>query len=448
MARVSLVRLREALKPIVFLTSGTRGDIQPVAALAFGLQTAGVRVRVAAPPAYRDLVEGQSLPFIPLDGNPSELLTRPGAQSALTFNDFPLRGLRSMLDYIRAAQPVYAQMIKNGWEASTDASALVVGLPTLWGKSIAQALRIPCIGAFLQPLSATREFPSPLLPAQLKLGSAYNRLTYRLIAQSIHLPWRGVVNEWRREYLGLGPLPGLYDYFDQMDSILYGFSSRVVPRPREWKDTIAITGYWQIPERNYQPPQDLLNFLRSGPQPYFIGFGSPGMHDPAALTALLVKVIEGTGLRVVLSLPAGFDADPAHSFPPNLFLLRTEVPHDWLFPRMAGIVHHGGAGTTAATLRAGVPMLITPLAADQFFWGERIHALGLGPRPMPQRKLTADFMERAFMEMQGEEMKENAARLGEGIRAEDGVAEAVSWIETFLRSGRSPKPDLVRRWGS
>ena len=191
------------MKPVVFLTSGTRGDVQPITTLARGLQDKGHPVRVGTPIAFREIVESQGVPYASLEGNPSDLLTKPGTQSALTFNDHPLDGIKSAWGYLKAARPIYAQMIKNGWEISQDASVLVIGLPTIWGTSIAEKLGIPCIGAFLQPVTSTREFPSPLLPSILKLGKAYNKLTYWLMAQAIYLPWRKTINQWRNESLGI-----------------------------------------------------------------------------------------------------------------------------------------------------------------------------------------------------------------------------------------------------
>ncbi len=431
--RISLARVREELKPIVFLTSGTRGDVQPITALARGLQERGRAVRVAAPPAFRDIVESQSVPFAPLEGNPSDLLTAPGSQSALTFNNSPLQGIKSALGYLKAAQPVYAQMLRNAWLASQDASALVIGLPTIWGTSIAEKLGIACIGAFLQPVTSTHEFPSPLLPSTLKLGRAYNQLTYWLMSQAVYLPWRKTINHWRQESLGLSPLPLFHNHFKQINATIYGFSKKVVPQPKDWNHKNFITGYWSLPANSYSPASELKSFIENNDSPFFFGFGSPGMHEPRALIKLLMTAIERANIRAVISLPKDMDVVTQSE---NIFIQKESIPHNWLFPRMAGIVHHGGAGTTAEALKAGAPSFITPLAVDQFFWGEKVYQLGVSPRAVPQRELTVEKLVNALNEMKIEiMMKENAKKLGEELRAEDGIANAVRALETVLEAG-------------
>ncbi len=425
------------LKPIVFLTSGTRGDVQPVTALARGLQDKGYVVRVAAPPAFRDIVESQSVPFAPLEGNPSDLLTAPGSQSSLTFNNSPAQGIKSALGYLKAAQPVYAQMLQNAWQVSQDASALVIGLPTIWGTSIGEKLRIPSIGAFLQPVTSTSDFPSPLLPTTLKLGRSYNKLTYWLMSQAVYWPWRKTINQWRRVSLEMSSLPLFHNHFNQMDAVLYGFSEKVVEHPKDWNHKKTITGYWSLPAKSYSSSFELNSFIENSDKPYYFGFGSPGMHEPKALFDLLFAAIKKSNIRAVISLPKDVDLHKVQQQAVGLqiYLLSENIPHSWLFPQMAGIVHHGGAGTTAAALKAGVPSFITPLAVDQFFWGERVSQLGVGPQAVPQRELTVDKLVNAFNEMKEERMKEAARVLGKEIRTEDGIVKAVQVLEMILETG-------------
>ncbi len=430
--RILLEDVPKELNPIVFLTSGTRGDVQPLSALARGLQDEGFSVRVAAPPAFQEIVESASVPYAPLEGNPSDLMTAPGKQSALTFNENnPLSGVRSALDYLRAAQPVYAQMIENGWRVSQDASALIIGLSTIWGTSIGEALKVPCIGAFLQPVSSTGEFPSPLLPSILRPGRTYNKLTYWFMSQAVHLPWRKVINRWRTGSLGLKPLPLFYSSFEKMDMLVYGFSETVLPRPADWSASRQITGYWSVKSAGYMPSAELSHFLSSGTAPVYFGFGSPGMHEPEALVKLLMQAIRQASIRAVLSIPARVEVRSDHE---TILILREAVPHQWLFPQMAGIVHHGGAGTTGEALKAGVPSLIVPLAVDQFFWGEHVYSLGVSPRAIPQRELTVEKLAKALEQMKGQTMKGAARKLGETLRSEDGVASAAGAIKNFIEA--------------
>ena len=422
-----------APRPIVFLTSGTRGDVQPVIALARGLQAAGHNVRVAAPPAFRDFVESHQLPFALVEGNPSDLMTTVGGQSALTFDGNPVRSMRATWKYVQRARPIYAQMLTNAWDASRDASTIVIGLPTLWGVSIAEALGAPCIGAFLQPVQPTEEFPSPLIPSTFSLGRGYNRLSYFLAGLVVWLPWRGVINRWRTDTLGLktfpiwGPSPRPFGHFDLM---LHGFSELVVPRPRDWDAKTITTDYWNLPPEDYSPPKALSDFLNAGEAPFYFGFGSPGVRAPDETVRIVLKAIELSHIRAVSAAPPGLSIQE-HSN--EVLFLRESVPHDWLFPHMAGIVHHGGAGTTAAALRAGIPSLALPMAVDQFFWAKRISALGAGPRVIPQFQLSVKNLVERLEEMKEEKMKEAARRLGQALRAEAGVTRAVEEIDILLK---------------
>ena len=167
-----------------------------------------------------------------------------------------------------------------------------------------------------------------------------------------------------------------------MDAILYGFSEKVVPYPKDWKKNNHITGYWSLDAHPFTPPLELQTFIQSGEKPFYIGFGSPGMYKPGALIDLLFTAIQKSNIRAVIAIPRDVEINSAQhkAVEHQIYLLRGDIPHQWLFPQMAGIVHHGGAGTTGEALKAGVPSLILPLAVDQFFWGERVIRLGVSPR--------------------------------------------------------------------
>jgi sterol 3beta-glucosyltransferase len=191
----------------------------------------------------------------------------------------------------------------------------------------------------------------------------------------------------------------------------------------------VITGYWFLDvQSEWAPPPELAHFLKAGPPPVYIGFGSPGTRQPLEIVASVVSALETHRLRGVLALAGEVE----NLMLPDTILPIAEAPHAWLFPRMAAVVHHGGAGTTAASLRAGVPTLVTPLAVDQFFWGQRVEALGVGPRPIPQRSLSAARLAQALGQAtQDEAMQARAQALGQAIQAEDGVQRAVETIRSM-----------------
>jgi UDP:flavonoid glycosyltransferase YjiC (YdhE family) len=206
----------------------------------------------------------------------------------------------------------------------------------------------------------------------------------------------------------------------------------VVPRPPEWSDRVHVTGYWFLDEASgFEPPEALAEFLEEGPKPVYVGFGSMTLVDPEATRALVLEALARAGQRAIVAIGRGAPQGARLS---RTVLALDAAPHDWLFPRVAAVAHHGGAGTTAAGLRAGAPTVVLPLVGDQFFWGERVRALGAGPAPLPFARLSADGLAAAIRKAaEDDRIRERAAELGRRIRGEDGVARAVKALEKILR---------------
>jgi UDP:flavonoid glycosyltransferase YjiC (YdhE family) len=257
-------------------------------------------------------------------------------------------------------------------------------------------------------------------------------LSHRLTELGIWMPLRGAMQKARREVLGLAGAPGAH----LANPVLYGFSRHVVPLPEGGPRPRHVTGYWFLPAAaSWVMPPALEAFLAQGGPVVSIGFGSMASKDPAAVTEIVVGAVRDVGIRaVLLSGWGGLD----RLGPADQVYVADALPHDRLFPRMAGVVHHGGAGTTGAGVRAGVPSLVVPFGVDQPFWGGRLAALGVGPEPIARKRLTRATLAaglRSLVEDAG--MRARAAELGERVRAEDGVGTAVQLIERF-GSGRHP----------
>jgi sterol 3beta-glucosyltransferase len=440
--------MKAGVAPVVMLASGTRGDVQPFLALALGLRRAGIRAVVAAAPRFRSLVECRGMEFAGLEGNPSDLMAGDSRSMPASLRGGALRGAAATIRFLRGAQAEYRRMLESAAAVCSRlrARAVIVGLASTWGLSLAEALGIPAVPCMLQPFGRTRGFPSALFPVRASLGSAYNELSYRVIEQSMWLPWRRTINEWRRRTLGLAALPPAGPWKERYARgfpCLYGFSPAVVPAPSDWPAEHLVTGYWFLDDGpGEEPSPGLERFLSSGPQPLYIGFGSMGMHGGAEALAVIERALESSGLRAVVS-PGGITLPPgAH----RRIFVAADVPHMWLFPRTAAVMHHGGAGTTAMGLRAGVPSIISPTAADQHFWAERVARIGAGPRPLAPRDLTADTLAKVFSRTVSDEaMRERARLLGERIRAENGVARAVEALLPLLGgTGPASLRDLHR----
>jgi UDP:flavonoid glycosyltransferase YjiC (YdhE family) len=292
---------------------------------------------------------------------------------------------------------------------------------------------IPGYAAYLQPISPTREFPSPPYPF-LPLGGAYNLSSYYFNQELSWLALRGAGNAARKDVLGLPSLP-MSSPFPRLHReqfpVLCGFSEHVVPKPRDWYEALTPTGYWFLDtQTGWTPPRALTDFLQSGPAPVYIGFGSMHSRVAEAVTRLAIKAIELSGQRGILL--TGWGGLAQMDMPRTVHVIES-APHDWLFPQMSAVVHHCGAGTTAAGVRAGVPTVGVPFFADQPFWAEMMFRRGAGTKPIPRKKLTAERLaETMRIAVSDERLRARAAELGEKVRREDGVGKAVKILEAHF----------------
>lgn len=417
---------------LVILSIGSRGDVQPYIALSKGLQKAGHQVRLAAPALFQDLADEYEVDFFGLRVNPKEIM-----QSELSklFIDSSRNPLGFLILYKQFADTIMGGMNREFWVACQESDAIIYSPFAVIGHFVAQKLGIPRIATALQPLSRTEEFPNILLPGWLKLGGTFNYSSHLLAEQILWQPIRRTINEGILRELELPPAPlaGPFEQlYEEQTPSLYAFSPQVAPPPKDWPGWIHVTGYWFLePPPGWQPPGELLDFLEAGPPPVYIGFGSMTNRKPTESVELALDALHQSKQRGILL--EGWGGLTKEDLPENVLVL-DGIPHLWLFPRMAAVVHHGGAGTTGVGLRSGVPSIIVPHFADQPFWGEQVHKLGVGPRPIPRWRLTASGLAKAIRRaVEDGEMRSRAARLGEQLRAEDGVQRAVEIILSNMK---------------
>ena len=410
---------------------GTRGDVQPYIALGKGLQAAGHYVRITTHRIFEDFVREHELDFSPTEGDPKEvLLTQAMADMGMN----PIRLNRWLVKNFR---PVMDDVFRATLNGARGADVLLNSALSFAGWHVAEKLGIPAIAAYLQPATPTRAFhgmSSPAPPAWLPFRGVYNILTTKLANQSFFAMTRPLTNACRAEILGLPPIDaGYYWGIDRASApvpILYGYSPSVIPKPPDWGDFQQVTGYWFLEAaQDYKPPVALTTFLESGPPPIYVGFGSMIDHEQGQTIRIIIEALGQTQQRAILL--GGWGNLGSGELPD--FILRVDsVPHDWLFPRMRAVVHHGGAGTTAAGLRAGVPTAIIPFTADQPFWAWRVHELGVGPKWILRKRLTAQKLAAAIDQaVHDQTMAQRAKEIGEAIRAEDGLEAAVRAVEQF-----------------
>jgi UDP:flavonoid glycosyltransferase YjiC (YdhE family) len=416
---------------ITIIAFGTQGDVQPFIALGKGLEATGDCVTVVTHDIFQTFVELQGLRFRPLRGvNIKDIIEQLAGHSGGTGGR---QGrLAQVVKAYRLLKTALSDMGDSCYEAC-QGSDLMIYAPLIPGvfDTVAEELTIPRIIAALQPFDITSEFPCFIFTRSL--GGYFNRLSYPIAWMAGWSMYRSGVNVWRQKRFQLPPLEWNYLLHTAKGSVprIYGFSPSVIPKPLDWGPHSSITGYWFLDQsQTWQPPSTLLDFLESGPPPVYIGFGSMIMQDPESAVLLVLKTLDRIRQRGVLL--TGWTGLRQTDLPDHVISVDA-VPHEWLFPRTVAAVHHGGAGTTAAALRAGVPSIIIPFIIDQPFWGQRVFGLGTGPQPIPRKKLTPDRLSAAIHKaITNTPMRQRAAALGERIRSEDGVAQAVDCIHHIM----------------
>jgi UDP:flavonoid glycosyltransferase YjiC (YdhE family) len=397
--------------------------VQPYLALALGLKSRGHDVLVAAPLLFEAFVGSRDIAFVHLPGEFLELLETPEAKAAIAGSG----GFAAGFKMIKLFKPIGRKQLSAEWSAAQRFTPeMIIYHPKAVGAPhIAE--KLGCVSVLASPLpgfTPTDEFASPLMPFR-SLGPL-NRLTHSVMAGSGDAIFRGMIGDWRVKELGLSRRPRrrLVPH-----ATLYAYSQHVVPIPADWPSNVDVTGYWFLDDdKDWRPSPELQKFLSAGSPPVYVGFGSmPGL-DPVALTSAVVDALIEAGQRGVLATGGG--AIHGEAGGDHVHVIEG-APHDKLFPLMSACVHHGGAGTTAASLRAGRPMVICPFFGDQPFWAHRVEDLGLGPKSLDRKRLSSGSLAAAIREATDTPAYElRAAAIGRAVRAEDGVARAISFLES------------------
>ena len=426
---------------IAIIAPGSRGDIQPYVALGAGLAKAGHYVRIVTNMEFEELVRSHELEFWGVDLGLQIALQSSDVRSAIEGGGL----IRSFIALSRIARRGSQLLAEQGLEAAQGMDAILSGFGGLFmAYSLAQKLNLPLIQAYNVPITPTREFAGALLP-KLPFARVLNALTHRMTRQILWMASRAAGDTARKTVLGLPSAPQIGPFESGIlknGPVLYGLSPSFLPKPKDWDKQVVMTGWWFAePAQGWRPYVDLLRFLDEGPAPVFIGFGSMSHKDANKTMELVLSALQISGQRGIVQ--AGWGGLNAQDLPPRVFLV-DNIPHAWLFSKVRAVVHHGGAGTTAAGVRAGVPTIVVPFHGDQPFWGRCVSELGVGPKPIPRKRLTATLLANAITAAtQSEDMRARAFALGVKVRREDGVANAVEWMEWHANQGLlAPLPSL------
>ncbi|XP_066346589.1 sterol 3-beta-glucosyltransferase UGT80A2-like [Miscanthus floridulus] len=414
---------------IVILIVGTRGDVQPFVAIGKRLQDYGHRVRLATHANFKEFVLTAGLEFFPLGGDPkilAEYMVKNKGFLPSGPSEIPIQR-KQMKEIIFSLLPACKEPDPDtGIPFKVDA---IIANPPAYGHThVAEALKVPIHIFFTMPWTPTSEFPHPL--SRVKQPAGY-RLSYQIVDSMIWLGIRDMINEFRKKKLKLRPVTYLSGSQGSGNDIPHGYiwSPHLVPKPKDWGPKIDVVGFCFLDlASNYVPPEPLVKWLEAGDKPIYVGFGSLPVQDPQKMTEIIVKALEITGQRGIIN--KGWGGLGTLEEPKDFVYLLDNCPHDWLFLQCKAVVHHGGAGTTAAGLKAACPTTIVPFFGDQPFWGDRVHARGLGPPPIPVDQFGLQKLVDAIKFMMKPEVKDKAVELAKAMESEDGVTGAV---RAFLR---------------
>ncbi|KAH9734528.1 sterol 3-beta-glucosyltransferase ugt80a2 [Citrus sinensis] len=427
---------------IVMLIVGTRGDVQPFVAIGKRLQEDGHRVRLATHANFKDFVLGAGLEFFPLGGDPKILAGYmvknkgflPSGPSEIPIQRNQLKEIiYSLLPACKDPDPDTMVPFKP--------DAIIANPPAYGHTHVAESLKVPLHIIFTMPWTPTSEFPHPL--SRVKQPVAY-RLSYQIVDALIWLGIRDMINDFRKKRLNLRRVTYLSGSYSSPLDVPYAYiwSPHLVPKPKDWGPKIDVVGFCFLDlASTYEPPDSLVKWLEDGEKPIYIGFGSLPVEEPEKMTEIIVKALEITGHRGIINKGWGGLGNLAES--KDFVYLLDNCPHDWLFSRCLAVVHHGGAGTTAAGLKAACPTTIVPFFGDQPFWGERVHARGLGPAPIPVEEFSLDKLVDAIRFMLDPKVKEHAVELAKAMENEDGVTGAVkAFYKHFPGKKSESEPEL------
>ncbi|MFD0985551.1 glycosyltransferase [Methyloligella solikamskensis] len=421
---------------VLIITYGSRGDVQPYVALGRGLQDAGHEVMLATSVRFEEFVESNGLAYGYLNDDLLSIIDTDQGKELIEKAGNLYEIAKRTYTMARQVAPLQKQLMRESWEVAKTFQPDFIVFHSKGGAAphIAEKLGIGCALATPIPMFVPTGAWRFVVAPDWNLGAWYNRASYRLIHLLVNRVWRKYVRSFRAG-LDLPPIAE-FDFLKEADGtpipIIHAHSEAVLPRPDDWPDYAYITGYWFLDGPNdWEPPQTLTDFLEAGPPPVYVGFGSMAGRDPKRMAEIVVEALQRVGLRGIIATGwGGLSADDL----PETILKIDEAPHEWLFPKMAAVVHHGGAGTTAAGLRAGKPSVLVPFFADQPFWASRVYALGAGPKAIPRKRLTVDKLAAALKEATtNQDIIDKAASLGAEIRKEHGVANAVGLIERLAK---------------
>jgi sterol 3beta-glucosyltransferase len=420
---------------ITLLTTGTLGDVRPYLALTLGLQELGHRVTLAAPENFESYVKHFNVPYHSLVGNTQEILESEEGRHWMASGN--VKEFIKALNRITHGKRYEAQ--RDILSACQDCDLMIVHpLLLFYAATVSEKLNKPFMVASPFPFApATKEFPQFLVRAKRLPFGFLNKLTHRVFAKVYEKGKVDDMNEWRSK-LGLTPLRGslFKNLVNQRIPILHAYSPSLVSHPKDWGEHNFITGQWKLDDKHLPEStkvklnDDLDQWLARGQAPIYFGFGSLPVLEPQKMIDMILDITKSLNTRAIIASGWSNITSEGTSLPESIFMIQS-ADHESLFPRCSCVIHHGGAGTTHTTLESGTPSIICSTYADQPFWGERITELKIG-RHIPFPTLTKENLIQAIQALNNESIRVRSAEIGKRIKAENGLQNALDWVEKRL----------------
>jgi len=413
---------------VTILTVGTRGDVQPCIAFGQSLKKKGHDVHIAAPLDYKDLVEASRLNFHPIQQQFRDIYKRKSGSSYLTEKINPWHFLMGRKNKVR---PILDCIVSDLVQACTGSDIILYTILAMPAAFIANDLGVASMALCLQPLSRTQSFPNILFPSPINIGFL-NYTTHFLAEKAISMVFHAAITRWRKKS-GLPPTQHSFSmkYSHREYPVLNAFSSHLVAKPPDWGKRKHINGFWFLdtPISSYKPSHDLIHFLKNGDTPVCISFGSMNDTRVEKRIRLCLSALQKIGKRAVLIAgKSGFQKSDLPESENTIVI--EEVSHQWLFSRVSAVIHHGGAGTVAAAVRAAVPSIIIPFFFDQNFWGKRLTSLGVGPKPISEKELSVEAIAQTVTtSVEEKKFQLKLEKLSRKVSEEKGLENAVKAFE-------------------
>lgn len=411
---------------ITIICAGSRGDFQPYVALAQRLKILGEEVRISGFSQFENFVRGYGIDYVPIEVDYEELGVDPKMLKQAGSADNPLK----MILTFNKMKKYGAQIAKQTYD-SLEGSELIVYHPgCVIGYFAAQEMNIPSVLATPFPMNKTEEYLSVVTYGKARATKINKKISYKMIQGMLWLASSNTVKQHWKERFGRVPknFKSPYEKISKDHIAMVSCSNFVFPRPKDWDKNIYQSGYWFVEEnKEYKPSKELEAFINNGEKPVYIGFGSVFDSDEKdKIVRIIIDALKKCGKRGIISGMGKVD-----NLPDNIISV-DGIPHTWLFEKVSLVCHHGGAGTTAAGFRAGVPSVIIPFSNDQFAWAHRAFDLGVGAKPIYKKDLTADKLAEGINYALNKDIIERAEMLSKNIALEDGALDCAKEIVDML----------------